>query len=126
MCYGETGGTGAPLISTDWTKGAKAIANFYPGQQVQVLEYKDLLIDWQGVQKWEPMARLRPFMRADWGATFATHPYLVQTVTAVSSSNSYREKVKGTVYLPVSFGTDFTFAGNFVPANWWVMERWLA
>ena len=99
--------------------------NFYPSQQVEVLETKTLLIDWQGVKGYEPMVRLRTFSRSDFGKTWASHPHLVHKVTAVSGANSYREKVKGTVYSPVALGPDFDFAGNFMPASWWLLERWL-
>jgi len=125
FCYGQRGTTGAPMISTNWMLGAEMIVNFYPGQKVEVLETKTLFIDWQGVKDYQPMVRLRTFSRSDFGKTWASHPHLVHKVTAVSGANSYREKVKGTVYSPVALGPDFDFAGNFVPAQWWVMERWL-
>lgn len=125
FCYGESGTTGAPMVSTDWTQGAEMICNFYPGQKVEVLEYRDMLVEWQGVKEYTPMACLRTFTRADFGKTWASHPHLVHKVTAVSGANSYREKVKGTVYSPVALSADFDFAGNFVPAEWWIIERWL-
>lgn len=123
--YGDAGTTGAPMVSTNWKLGAEMIANFYPGQKVEVLERRTMFIDWNGVKRDVPMVRLRTFTRADFGKTWASHPHLIHKVTAVSRTNSYREQVKGTVYSPVALSAEFDFAGNFVPAQWWIFERYL-
>ena len=106
----------------DVAPSVKMIGAYYAGQQVEVLETKDLLIDYMGEKKYTTMCRVRAFSRADFGTT---NPCLVHTMTGVSRDNVYRERVKGIVKLPVALGSDFTFAGGFKPAAWWLMERWL-
>ena len=107
----------APLI--------KLIGAYYAGQVVEVIERRQIYCDWQGVKDYVPMSRVKSFSRADFGKTHATNPELVHIMTGVSRINTYREKIKGTVYLPVALGSDFDFAGNFVPTQHWLMDRWL-
>jgi hypothetical protein len=111
-------------LAWDVAPAVKLIGAFYAGQQVEVLETKDMLIDYMGSKTITPMVRVRTFTPADWGKTHATHPQLVHKMTGVSRDNTYREKVKGTVYLPVAL-SGFDFAGTFVPASHWLMARWL-
>jgi hypothetical protein len=103
----------------------KMIGAFYAGQKVEILERASFMVEWAGVKEITPMVRVKTFSRADFGKTHASHPEAIHIMTGVSSSNQYREKVKGTVYLPVALGPDFDFVGNFKPAQWWLMERWL-
>jgi hypothetical protein len=120
---------GAPMrCNGNWNEvnQVKMIAAFYAGQMVEVLERRTIFCNFQGVKDNVPMSRIRTFSRADFGKTFATDPHLIHKVTAVSTSNNYREKVKGTVYIPVALGPEFDFAGQFQPANWWLMDRWIA
>jgi hypothetical protein len=120
---------GSPMrCKGEWNQVAqvKMIAAFYAGQMVEVLERRAIFCNFQGVKENVPMSRVRTFSRADFGKTFATHPHLIHKVTAVSTSNKYREKVKGTVYIPVALGPEFDFAGQFQPAHWWLMDRWIA
>lgn len=122
--YGDSGTTGAPMISTDWTQGAWMIVNFYPGMLVNVLEERDIYCDWMDVKGYVRMSRLQTFSRADFGKTHYSHSHLIHKVTAVGRDNNYREQVKGTVYSPVALGSDFTMAG-FRPAAWWIFTRQL-
>ena len=107
----------APLV--------KMIGAYYAGQVVEVLERRSIYCEWQGVKGYVPMSRVKSFSRADFGKTHASNPELVHIMTGVSRTNTYREKVKGIVYLPVALGSDFDFAGTFVPAQHWLMDRWL-
>jgi len=107
----------APLV--------KLIGAYYAGQQVEVLETADMLIDYMETKTITRMCRVRTFTHNDFGKTRATHPWLVHKMTGVSGDNIYRERVKGIVCLPVALGIGFDFAGTFQPAEWWLMERWL-
>lgn len=104
----------APLV--------KMIGAFYAGNPVEVLETKDMLIDYMGAKKITTMCRVRSFSRSDFGTT---NPCLVHTMTGVSRDNIYRERVKGIVKLPVALGSDFVFAGGFKPTAWWLKDSWL-
>lgn len=121
----------------DEAPAVKLIGAYYAGQKVEVLETKEMLIDYMGTKTYTRMVRVRTFQQrdikddegniitpADWGKTHATHPHLVHIMTGVSRTNTYREIVKGKVYLPVAL-SGFDFAGSFVPASHWLMERWL-
>lgn len=121
-------GWGSPMrvpgsLPWDTAPLVKMIAAYYAGQQVEVLETKELLVDYMGGRKYTPMSRVRSFARADFGVN---KPGLVHTMTGVSVNNTYRERVKGLVRLPVALGADFQFAGGFQPAQWWLMDSWLA
>jgi hypothetical protein len=112
----------------DWKNAerVKMIGAVYAGQKVEVLEHKTIYSDFLGKKENLQMSRIRTFSRADFGKSFATHPHLIQKMTGVNVHNQYRDKVKGTVYLPVALGPEFDFTGSFQPAQWWLMDRWIA
>lgn len=110
------------VYTWDTAPKVKMIGAFYAGNPVEVLETKDMLIDYMGAKKITTMCRVRSFSRSDFGTT---NPCLVHTMTGVSRDNIYRERVKGIVKLPVALGSDFTFAGGFKPAAWWLKDSWL-
>ena len=113
--------------STKWStaKYVKSIGAAWAGQRVEVIGHKTFTVNYNDVIQDVPMSEMRMFSRADWGKTHKDYPHLVQKVTVVDRANRYGESPKGTIYMPVGFGTDFDFAGNFIPAKYYVFDRWL-
>lgn len=130
LTWGGIDSWGAPMRvpgGGDWDKAAqvKQIGAYYADNIVEVLEERTFIVEFNGKKDSVPMSRIRTFKKSDWGVTFKTHPHLIHEVTVADTLNRHGNRPKGIVYIPVALGSDFDFAGNFVPNSHWLFNRWL-
>lgn len=102
----------------------KAVGGIFGGQKIEVTEKKSFDTVYNGIPETIPMYRIVNFQNSDWGKTFTTHPYKVQHITVATHPDRYGDYVRGYVSFPVLYPAS-DFAGNFVPTEYWIPERWL-
>jgi len=124
LTNGGNGQWGCPMRATynpsaNWRNATDIdlIGGVWAGQQVEILESRIFAAVRYNNKTYTTVTlyRIRTFQPADWGKTYATHPWLVQKVTAVSADDTPLEP-QGVVYLPLILTR---------AASCWVFGEWL-
>ena len=124
LTNGGNGQWGCPMRATynpsaNWRNATDIdlIGGVWAGQQVEILESRIFpSIRYNNAQyAGISLHRIRTFQPADWGKTYASHPHLVQKVTAVSADDTPLEP-QGIVYLPLILSR---------AASCWIFSEWL-